>query len=153
MKSRGDGWMEVGRTTRNYNWRKFGYLKAPAHDHVWKHTNLVTRFVEISPLGQHFKKRSQNFCRGSLVFGKILNPLWHFRINFGQIWPGVNNQIMKNNLAIWSHLIPGLPNGVAGPQSLLKNFYNFPSFQTKVFRRFKMKRSDPFYVIFIIEAK
>ena len=45
----------------------------------------VTRFGEISPIGQTFKDLRQTL-RVCLVFGKILNLLWHFFIkNWGNL--------------------------------------------------------------------
>ena len=37
------------------------------------------------------------------IFVKVLNPLWHNFYAFGQFFIVVNGQILKNNLAIWSH--------------------------------------------------
>ena len=40
------------------------------------------------------------------VFGKILNLLWQNCTVFGQPFNAVHVQILKNNIAIWSHCLP-----------------------------------------------
>ena len=37
------------------------------------------------------------------MFDKIFNLLWRDCYVFGQLFPVVNDQILKNNQAIWSH--------------------------------------------------
>ena len=43
---------------------------------------------------------------------KILNILSQNRFAFGQLFPAVYDQILKNNLAIWSHCSPHTPSPV-----------------------------------------
>ena len=43
------------------------------------------------------------FGGGYLLFGKILELLWQILYPIGQISVQVNGQMLKNNLAIWSH--------------------------------------------------
>ena len=38
-----------------------------------------------------------------LVFGKIVNLLWQNFYSFEQIFISLKSQILKNNIAIWSH--------------------------------------------------
>ena len=45
-----------------------------------------------------------------LVFGKIMKLLWQILNAIGLIFIAVNEQILKNNLAIWSHCLPGPKN-------------------------------------------
>ena len=77
-------------------------------------TSSVTRFGEISPLWQQkFKSLAiltslfslWQFLQVSLVFGKILNLLWQSLKAIGQFFIVVNSQILKNDLAIWSHWV------------------------------------------------
>ena len=61
----------------------------------------VTRFGEISPLWQNLK------CLGQilgvyLLLGKIFEQLWQIFYAIWQIFAHINDQILKNNLAIWS---------------------------------------------------
>ena len=44
-----------------------------------------------------------NFLRVYSVFGKILHLLWQYFYAIESIIAVVNDQILKNNLAIWSH--------------------------------------------------
>ena len=62
----------------------------------------VTRFGEMSPLCSIIKLFGK-ILMIYLLFGKILNLLW---LKFYVIWSilnVVNGQILKSNLAIWSH--------------------------------------------------
>ena len=59
-------------------------------------------FGEISPLGQTFKNLRQIFESVFCVW-RNFKPTLAIFINLGQIWAAVSSQIMKNNLAIWSH--------------------------------------------------
>ena len=62
----------------------------------------VTRFGEISPLWSNVKSLWQ-VLRVNLIFGKVLNLLWLiFRYNT-QIFIAENGNIIKINLAFWSH--------------------------------------------------
>ena len=51
---------------------------------------------------QNFQSLGQ-FLRVYLLFGKILNRHWQFSYAIGQLFIGINGQMLKNNLAIWSH--------------------------------------------------
>ena len=59
----------------------------------------LVKFRHLGRLLKIFGK----YLRFYLVFGKILKLIWQFFINFWQIWTNVASQIIKNNLAIWSH--------------------------------------------------
>ena len=37
------------------------------------------------------------------IFGKVVNSPWDFLYAFGQNFIIINGQILKNNIAIWSH--------------------------------------------------
>ena len=52
--------------------------------------------------GETFKVLDK-FSRVYLPFGKILNLLWQILYTFWKIFIDVNDQMLKNNLAIWSH--------------------------------------------------
>ena len=75
---------------------KLGYLKVLRDE-----LNSVTRFDEISTLWQK-KVFGEFFWIAYLVFGKLLYQLWNFYAT-GQIFIVVNGQILKKNMAIWSH--------------------------------------------------
>ena len=56
----------------------------------------------------HFGKNLEIFgsiLKVYLLFGKVVNPLWDNMYSLGQIFIVVNGQILKNNLAIWSHCL------------------------------------------------
>ena len=67
----------------------------------------VTRFGEFSPLRKIFKVL-HNFLRVYLLLGKILDWLWQISCAIGQVFIDINGQMLKNNLAIWSHWLPVL---------------------------------------------
>ena len=62
----------------------------------------VTRFGEISPIRKSLEIFG-NIFKVYLIFDKVVNPLWDYLDAFGQNFNVVNGQILKNNLAIWSH--------------------------------------------------
>ena len=47
-----------------------------------------------------------NFKKHYLLFGKPLYPHWQIFYAVGQIYIVINDQILKNSLAIWSHWPP-----------------------------------------------
>ena len=50
-----------------------------------------------------FYKAFGHFLSNYLVFGKIVNLLWQIFYSFGQFFIVQYGQILKNNIAIWSH--------------------------------------------------
>ena len=63
----------------------------------------VTRLGKILPLGQTFKNLWQTF-EGLYSVWKNFEPTFaKMVLTFGQIWAIVSSQIIKNNLAKWSH--------------------------------------------------
>ena len=80
----------------------------------------LVKFRHLDKLSNFFGK----LLRVYFVFGKIFNIFWQLK-KFGQIWVVVSSQIMKNNLAIWSHwlerwirlLLPNLQSCVRIPRT------------------------------------
>ena len=70
-------------------------------DQIWRN---FTNFGKI------FKVLG-NFSRVYVFFGKILGQLFHIYFTLGQILIDVNGQLLKNNLAIWSHFGQSHPIG------------------------------------------
>ena len=62
----------------------------------------VTRFCENSPLWPNFLIFVK-WLKVYSVFGKLLNLLWQNCNVFGQPFNVVYGQILKNNIATWSH--------------------------------------------------
>ena len=62
----------------------------------------MTRFGDISQFWPNLKSLGQ-FLRVYLLLGKNLDQLWQILYAIGQVFIDVNGQILKNNLAIWSH--------------------------------------------------
>ena len=66
----------------------------------------MTIFGEIPPLWQNLQSYGQ-ISRDYLVFNqnmaKYSTFFWQILYTFGQIFIDVNGQMLKNNLAIWSH--------------------------------------------------
>ena len=63
----------------------------------------VTRCAEISPLWQKLKKSLPNVCWVSKCLANFSPTLVNFETFLLQIFIVVNGQILKNNLANWSH--------------------------------------------------
>ena len=68
----------------------------------------VTRFCEISPFWPNLQSLGQ-FFRIYLLLGKILDRFRQMLNALGQVFIDVNGQILKNNLAIWSHCCGAVP--------------------------------------------
>ena len=65
---------------------------------AWSDLTKIHHFGQIlSVLG--------NFRKGHLALGIILNLLWQFFNGIGQFFIGASGQVLKNNLAIWSHCL------------------------------------------------
>ena len=62
----------------------------------------VTRFGDISPFWQKFTSLWQ-ILMVYFLFGKMLNLLWQICDIIGLIFIVAHGQILKNNIAIWSH--------------------------------------------------
>ena len=62
----------------------------------------VIRFDKLLPLWQNIQSLGQ-FFRGYVLLCKILDLLWQILCAIGQIFFYQNGQMLKNNLAIWSH--------------------------------------------------
>ena len=80
------------------------------HLTVWPH------LAKFRHLGKLFSVR-QNFKPTLAIF-----------IHFGQIWAAVNSQIMKNNLAIWSHCRRSQLKKIGLPKCMTLTFSNFDDF-------------------------
>ena len=63
----------------------------------------VTRLGKILPLGQTFKNICQTFEGLYSVWQNFEPTFAKMVLTFGQIWAIVSSQIIKNNLAKWSH--------------------------------------------------
>ena len=79
----------------DYSWKLYKAWRMPQ-------PASVTRFGEILPLWQKFVFFG-NFLTVYFVFGKILMWLWQICDIIGLICIVANDQILKNNLTIWSH--------------------------------------------------
>ena len=64
----------------------------------------MTRFGEITPFWQNLQSLGQ-FCKGLFYYFTILDRLWQILYAIGQVFIDVNGQMLKKNLAIWSHYI------------------------------------------------
>ena len=95
----------------------------------------LTTFVSILCLQNQCDQIWQNFARfgrifkvlgnfggNYLLFGKILELLWQVLRNTGRIYVHVNGQMLKNNLAIWSHC----------PQSIRKKTITWRNYQVNL---------------------
>ena len=60
----------------------------------------------FEPRFRHFGKKLEvygNIFKVNFIFVQVLNPFWNNFYALGQVFIVVNGQILKNNLAIWSH--------------------------------------------------
>ena len=81
-----------------------------------------TRFGKILPIGQDFKSLYQNL---SVVFGKIMNLLWHKKCNWAIFFVIKIALFRTSGLAIRSHWTVNLSTSVYGLNSTDKSKFQF----------------------------
>ena len=67
--------------------------------------SIHTVWLDLAKL-RHFGNILRVFgqiLKASSLFGKILNLFWPKFYTIGQIYTVINGQMLKKNLAIWSH--------------------------------------------------
>ena len=65
-------------------------------DQVWRNSAHFGKIFKV--LG--------NFLRVYFLIGKLLEWLWQIFNSIGKVFNAVNGQMLKNNLATWSHCVP-----------------------------------------------
>ena len=98
---------------KSYSWAR-SLTSTPRENAPWTISNVqrgfsVTRFGKISPFWQNPQSLGQ-FLRVFLLFGKFwtdfgkkfyaIEQIWYI---IGPIFIVTNGQMLKNNLAVWSH--------------------------------------------------
>ena len=95
------------RTFLNVTLSLINWILVQTHSSILPYWACVTRFGKISPIGQNFSSLAK-FLTVHFPFGKMLSLLWQICDIIGLVFIFANGQILKNNLAIWSHCYCGV---------------------------------------------
>ena len=82
--------------------KREGFTHQPSASAKWISRAMWPEVVKFGLFGKIFKVWCNFWCV-YLLFSKILNLLCQIFYTFGQTFIDVNGQMLKNNLAIWSH--------------------------------------------------